>query len=121
MKIFVKENKNKCLTLYHSTTSPIVGKFRMRGRNGWGAYFAKHKKDSKVFGDLTYKVKVCPNNTLVFHDNEVKGKGFFNMSKDVYDDYVSSGYDSLLWYRKGRFQELVVLDPNIIKDYDLMY
>lgn len=107
--------------MYHSTTSPIVGQFRMKGKSGYGAYFAKSSKDTEIFGDIKYKVKICPQNTLIFHDNEVRGKGFFNMTKEFYDKYISEGYDSLLWYRKGRFQELVVLRPEIIVDHEIVY
>lgn len=113
--------KGKCITLYHSTTQVISGQFRIKGNCGYGAYFAKSIKDSRTFGDRTYKVKICPKNTLIFHDNEVKGKGFFNMSKELYDKYTSDGYDSLLWYRNGRFQEFIALKAEIIVSYDIMY
>jgi hypothetical protein len=117
----LNEEKLKCMTLYHSTTQPISGQFRIKGNAGYGVYFAKSIKDSKTFGDITYKVKICPQNTLIFNDNEVKGKGFFNMSKEFYDKYISEGYDSLLWYRNGRFQEFIALKPEIIIDYEVMY
>lgn len=93
----------------------------MRGNNGWGVYFSKKKRYSQTFGDLTYKVKVCPKNTLRFDDNEVKGKGFFNMTKEKYDYYREQGYDSLVWYRNGTFKELVVLTNDIIKNIESDY
>lgn len=117
---FLNEKKQKCLNLFHSTTQPISGGFNVRGNAGYGIYLAKSKRISKVFGNIVYKVKVCPLNTLVFHDNEVKKKGFFNMSKKHYDDYISQGYDSLIWYRNGKFMEMVVLDPDIIEDYSII-
>ena len=115
------EEKLKCMTLYHSTTQPIIGEFRVKGNAGYGVHFAKSIKDSKTFGDITYKVKIRPQHTLIFHDNEVKGKGFFYMSKEFYSKYISYGYDSLLWYRNGRFQEFIALNPEIIIDYEVMY
>lgn len=120
-KKVIKEEKIKCMTFYHSTTVPISGQFRIKGNAGYGAYFSKSIKYSKTFGDITYKVKICPQNTLTFHDNEVKGKGFFNMTKEFYDKYISEGYDSLLWYRDGKIQEFVALKPEIIVDYEVIF
>jgi len=109
----------KCLNLYHSTTNPLgTDGFRMKGNAGYGAYFAKTVRDSRTFGDITYKVKICPENTLVFNDNEVKGKGFFNMNKETYDKYISKGYDSLAWYKGGVLKEFIVLKKSIIIDYE---
>jgi hypothetical protein len=107
--------KNK-ITLYHSTTNPIAGKWKMKGNNGYGIYLAKSLKYSKTFGDITYKVIVIPKRTLIFNDNEVRGKGFFNMTEIKYKEFIKN-YDSLAWYRKGILQEFVVLDDKIIKDY----
>ncbi len=109
------------MTLYHSTTHPIIGKFRIKGNCGYGVYFARTIRDSRTFGDITYKVNVLPKKTLIFNDNEVSGKGFFNMSRDIYDRYISDGYDSVAWYRKGRLQEFIVLRTDIISDYEIIF
>lgn len=112
--------KNKEMTLYHSTTHPIIGKFRIKGNAGYGVYFAGTIRKSRTFGDITYKVKVSPKRTLIFNDNEVSGKGFFNMSRDIYLSYISDGYDSVVWYRKGRLQEFIALNTDIIIDYNII-
>jgi len=114
---FINEKKIK---LFHSTTTPIFGDFKMRGGAGYGAYFAKDKKVSMTFGDIIYKVTLNPKNTLVFNDNEVKGTGFFNMTKEKYEEYLSKGYDSLQWNRKGKLQEFIALKPEIILDKEFV-
>lgn len=113
---------NEVLSLYHSTTSPISGEWRVRGKNdSWGIFLTKNKKYSQTFGDLTYRVKIDPKNTLILKDNEVRKNPFFNMNKDQYDNYIKQGYDSIAWYRKDILTEFIVLDPSIIKDYNLIY
>ena len=106
--------------LYHGTTNPLYGKIRIAGRNGWGAYFAKDKKDTQIFGDLLHKVKIVSKNSRIFIDNEVGRYPFFNISKDHYDEYIKQGYDSLIWYRRGKLKEFVVLDPSIVKNYEMV-
>lgn len=114
--------QDKKITLYHSTTSPIIGNFRVSNRYGfYGIYFAKSKSKSKTFGDITYKVSVNPKNTLVINDNEVKKYNFFNISKESYDKYISDGYDSIAWYKNGVLQEFVVLDNKIISNSSALY
>jgi len=108
------------MILYHSTTTPI-NEFRIKGNCGYGVYFASAKKYSQTFGDITYRVKLTPNNTLIFNDNEVRGKGFFNMSELQFNDYIKAGYDSLAWYRKGKLAEFIALTTDIIIDKNLMY
>lgn len=106
----------KTLNLYHSTTQIILGDFKIKGNCGYGAYFARTKKDSLTFGDITYKVKIKPLNTLIFNDNEVKEKGFFNMSESIFNSYISLGYDSIAWLKNNKLKEFIVLDKNIITD-----
>lgn len=107
---------NKTLSLYHSSHTPLIGQIRIRGNCGYGAYFARTKAYSKVFGDITYKVRLRPKNTLTFEDSGVKGAGFFNMDKLRYNSYVKAGYDSLAWYRGGKLMEFIALDASIIID-----
>lgn len=120
VKQFTNEEKLNCMTLYHSTTRPISGQFDIKGNSGYGAYFSKSLKYTKSVGDISYKVKICPQNSLIFHDNEVRGKGFFNMSKEYYDKYISDGYDSLIWYRNGKLLEFIALKPEIIINYEMI-
>lgn len=109
------------LRLYHSTTTPIGNTFRVQGKNNsWGIFFAKTKKYSQTFGDITYKVLIEPKNTLILNDKEVMKTPFFNMNKEQYDNYINQGYDSIAWYRQGELTEFIVLDPNIIKDKDIV-
>ena len=91
----------------------------MRGNSGFGCYFARTISDSQTFGDITYKVRLLPKHTLIFNDNEVKGKGFFNMSKEMFDKY-SKHYDSIRWNQKGKLKEFLVLNTDIIKSYELI-
>ena len=60
------------MILYHSTTNYISKNFKIKGNSGYGIYFAPNIKDSKTFGDITYKCKIIPIKTLKFNDNEVK-------------------------------------------------
>ena len=108
------------MKLYHSTTSilPSCG-FKVKGNCGYGIYLAKSRKYSRHFGDITYSVNVQPKNTLRFDDNEVRGKGFFNMTEVHFNNYLNNGYDSLVWYRNGKIAEFIVLDTGIIKEWSI--
>lgn len=108
------------MNLYHSTTSPISKNFRIKGNCGYGAYFAKTIKDSKTFGDITYKVKIEAKKTFVIHDNDVKKYKFFNIDKEWYDKYISLGFDSIAWYKKGVLKEFIALDETIIKKFEVI-
>ena len=107
----------KTFTLYHSTTVPLSGSIKIKGKNGFGFYLSPNKKYSQTFGDITYKVTVQPNNLLIFYDNEVKGKGFFNMTKQQFDNYINKNIDSLAWVRKNKLTEFVVLKSEIVKNF----
>lgn len=112
----------KKLNLYHSTANMLIGDFRIRNISGfYGVYFASSKRDSKVFGDRTYKVSIKPKNTLIIQDNEVKKYNFFNISKESYEKYIEDGFDSIAWYQKGKIKEFVVLDTKIIGDRHLQF
>ena len=114
--------KTNVVRLYHSTTSPISGDFRVKGKNNsHGIFFAAKKAYSKVFGDITYKVKIEPKNTLVLNDNEVAKTPFFNIKENELKDYLDKGYDSIAWNKGGKLQEFIVLDNSIIKDRDIVY
>ena len=114
--------KTNVVRLYHSTTSPISGDFRVKGKNNsHGIFFAAKKAYSKVFGDITYKVKIEPKNTLVLNDNEVARTPFFNIKENELKDYLDKGYDSIAWNKGGKLQEFIVLDNSIIKDRDIVY
>ena len=110
--------KIRIMKLYHSTTNilPSMG-FKVKGNCGYGVYLAKSKKYSSSFGDILYSVIVKPKNTLRFDDNDVRGKGFFNMKENDYNSYIQQGYDSLVWYRKGKLTEFILLDTKIITDW----
>ena len=112
--------KNKIMVLYHSTSRVLIGSFKIKGSCGYGSYFAKSKKDSKTFGDMTYKVKITPLNPLVINDNEIKNYNFFNISKESYDTYIKNGYDSIAWYKNGLLKEFIVLNTTIIKSRELI-
>lgn len=113
------ENLGKVLSLYHGTTKLLGSSgFRIKGNAGYGVYLAGDKKHSLKYGDILYKVKVRPKNTLTFNDNEVWRKGFFNMSKEWYDKYINDGYDSISWVVGGKIKEFIVLDLSIIVDID---
>ena len=115
----MSEGSGKILSLYHGTTQALGSSgFRIKGNAGYGVYLAGDKRHSLKYGDMLYRVKVNPNNTLTFNDNEVWKKGFFNMSKEWYDKYISEGYDSIAWIVGGKIKEFIVLDLNIIKDFD---
>lgn len=116
----INEEKLGCLKLYHSTTKPISGEFKIKGTYGYGAYFAGTAKDSQTFGNITYEVKICPENTFVLKDSEVRGTQFYNMPKQVFEKYINDGYDSVAWYRGGKIKEFIVLVPNIVKDYEVI-
>jgi hypothetical protein len=113
---------NKKYKLFHSTTNPISGEFRVKGKNNSnGIYFARTPKDSKTFGDITYKANIEPKNTLILNDNEVRKYKFFNIDEASLKEYLDKGYDSIAWYQNGKLKEFVVLDNSIIKNYDVHY
>lgn len=107
------------MILYHSTTRPLIGEPKIKGRCGYGFYLAGSKKDSKTFGDLTYKINVQPKRRLDIVDNEVKGYNFFNMSEESFKEY-SSKYDCMVWSQNGRIKEVIVLDSSIIRSRSLI-
>lgn len=108
------------MKLYHSTTTPIIGEFKIKGNCGYGCYFAKKIKYSKTFGDITYSVNINPKNTLVINDNDVKQYKIFNINKEWFDKYISLGYDSIAWCRNGILTEFIVLNSIIIKSFELI-
>jgi len=103
------------MKLYHSTSKHIRNQFKIIGNCGYGVYFARTKRDSMTFGDLTYKVDIKPINTLVINDNDIKNYNFFNITLDSYKNYIKK-YDSLQWNKNGKLKEFVVLDISIIKN-----
>ena len=103
------------MNLIHCNTTPIFGTPKIKGNCGYGFYLAKSIKVAKTFGDIVTRYKVTPKNTLCFYDNEIKGKGFFNMDKITFDNYISLGYDSLAWYKNGKLQEFIALNTNILE------
>ena len=109
----------KKMTLYHWSTH-VVTEPRIKGICGYGFYLAKNKKYSRACGDMLHKVVVCPQNTLVFNDAEVKKNAFFNIDKTHYDNYISQGYDSLAWYKNGVLCEFIALVPEIIKSIEFL-
>ena len=109
----------KKMTLYHWSTH-VVTEPRIKGICGYGFYLAKNKKYSRACGDMLHKVVVCPQNTLVFNDAEVKKNAFFNIDKQHYDNYISQGYDSLAWYKNGVLCEFIALVPEIIKNIEFL-
>ena len=114
----------KKVSYFHSNTTGIYGKLRLRNKSGFfGIYFSPSKQYSKKFGDFTYKTDLYPQNTLTIKDkSEFKKYGnIFNISKDSYDSLIKEGYDSIAWYRDGKLMEFIVLDTDIIGDMDLHF
>jgi hypothetical protein len=121
MDIFLGAIIGGSKTYYHSTNSPLVGNFKIKGKDFYGIYLSPSLKYSKNYGYITYKVTINPKKTLVINDTKptdenVKKLNFFNITKPMYDDLISRGYDSISWSRKGKLLEFIILDISIIKN-----
>lgn len=104
--------------LYHSTTTPLSGKIRIAGKNNsYGFFCSPIKQYSKVYGDYTYKVKLKhTDKILVLRDRDVFKNPFFNITKKEFEIYIKK-YDIILWYRKEKLTEVVILNSEIVKEY----
>lgn len=118
--------QGKIYKFYHSTNNPIFDEWNIKAKNFYGIYLSPILSYSRKYGMLTYDVKVKPMRTLIvdgkeFSDNTLSKNNIFNITKEMFDELRSKGYDSIAWFRNGKLIEFIVLDTKIIKSKEHHY